>query len=102
MPKLDFTVLVLPDMTQNFDDTYAWRSIHDAVVGWGGELNIPTFDLLTLFRGEDHNTLLVPWDGHPNAEAHRRMAEFLVARIGVSATGALDGSGEDGDTHGRT
>ncbi len=78
---IPFTVLVLPDMTQSFDDTYAWRSIHDAVVGWGGELNIPTFDLLTLFRGEDHNTLLVPWDGHPNAEAHRRMAEFLVARI---------------------
>jgi len=78
---IPFTVLVLPDMTQNFDDTYAWRSIHDAVVGWGAELNIPTFDLLTLFRGEDHNALLVPWDGHPNAQAHRRMAEFLVARI---------------------
>jgi hypothetical protein len=24
---------------------------------------------------------LVPWDGHPNAEAHRRIAEFLVGKI---------------------
>jgi len=23
----------------------------------------------------------VPWDGHPNADAHRRIAEFLVDRI---------------------
>ncbi len=78
---IPFTVLILPDVTQHFDDRYGWRSIHDAVTRWGVELNIPTFDLLSLFRGEDHETLLVPWDGHPNAEAHRRMAEFLVARI---------------------
>jgi hypothetical protein len=39
------------------------------------------FDLLPHFRGEDHTKFLVPWDGHPNAEAHRRMAEFLVGKI---------------------
>ena len=39
------------------------------------------FDLLTLFRGEDHQAWLVPWDGHPNAEAHRRIAAFLVGKI---------------------
>lgn len=78
---IPFTVLILPDVTQSFDDSYAWRSIHDAVARWSGELNIPAFDLLSLFRGEDHQSLLVPWDGHPNADAHRRIAEFLVARI---------------------
>ena len=76
-----FTVLILPDVTQQLDDRYAWRTINDAVARWGTELNIPVFDLLTLFRGENQQTLQVPWDGHPNAEAHRRMAEFLVARI---------------------
>ena len=76
-----FTVLMLPDFTQNFDDRYAWRTIHDAVASWGRELNIPTFDVLTTFRGQDHQLLWVPWDGHPNAEAHRQIAEFLVARI---------------------
>lgn len=78
---IPFTVLILPDVTQHLDDRYAWRPIHDAVAKWSHELNIPVFDLLTLFRGEDHQTLLVPWDGHPNADAHRRMAEFLVSRI---------------------
>lgn len=78
---IQFTVFILPDVTQHLDDRYAWKTIHDAVARWGAELNIPVFDLLTLFRGENQQTLQVPWDGHPNAEAHRRMAEFLVARI---------------------
>lgn len=78
---IPFAVLMMPDFTQSFDDRYAWRKIHDAVVNWGRELNIPVSDLLTLFRGQNHETLWVPWDGHPNAEAHRRIAEFLVGKI---------------------
>ena len=76
-----FSVLMLPDFTQSFDDQYAWRPVHDAVASWSREMGIPAFDLLIPFRGENHESLLVPWDGHPNAEAHRRIAEFLVARI---------------------
>jgi lysophospholipase L1-like esterase len=78
---IPFTVLILPDVTQNLDDRYLWRPIHDAVARWGRELHIPTFDLLNEFRGKDHQALLVPWDGHPNAEAHEYIAIFLVARI---------------------
>jgi lysophospholipase L1-like esterase len=78
---IPFTVLILPDVTQNLDDRYAWRPIHDAVTRWGRELNIPTFDLLDEFRGRDHQTLVVPWDGHPNADAHKEIATFLVGRI---------------------
>jgi lysophospholipase L1-like esterase len=78
---IPFTVLILPDVTQNLDDRYAWRSIHDAVRRWGRELNIPTFDLLDEFRGRDNKTLLVPWDGHPNADTHKDIATFLVGRI---------------------
>ncbi|MGH7551969.1 MAG: SGNH/GDSL hydrolase family protein [Longimicrobiales bacterium] len=79
--RLPFAVLILPDFTQPFDDQYAWRPIHAAVATWGREMGIPVFDLLIPFRGEDHTSLMVPWDGHPNAEAHRRIAEFLIARI---------------------
>lgn len=78
---IPFVVFILPDFTQDFDDTYAWRKIHDAVARWGRELSIPVFDLLPTFRGQDHKALWVPWDGHPNAEAHRRIAAFLVTRI---------------------
>jgi lysophospholipase L1-like esterase len=76
-----FTILMMPDFTQPFDDGYGLTKIHEAVARWGRELDIPVFDLLTLFMGEDHSTLIVPWDGHPNAEAHRRMGEFLVGKI---------------------
>jgi lysophospholipase L1-like esterase len=79
--RVPFTVLIMPDFTQVFDDRYAWRPIHEAVASWGRDLDIRVFDLLNTFRGEDHQSLWVPWDGHPNAEAHRRIAEFLVARI---------------------
>lgn len=76
-----FRLAMMPDFTQEFDDRYAWRSIHEAVTGWGRELGIPTDDVLDLFRGDDHQQLWVPWDGHPNHEAHRRIAEFLVSRV---------------------
>jgi lysophospholipase L1-like esterase len=79
--RIPFVVFILPDFTQDFDDRYGFRKIHDAVASWGRELDVPVFDLLTTFRGQDHQTLLVPWDGHPNAEGHRRIAEFMVARI---------------------
>ena len=78
---IPFTVLILPDLTQHLDDRYNWRIIHEAVARWGGELGIPTFDLLNEFRGQDQQTLIVPWDGHPNADAHRQIATFLVAKI---------------------
>jgi lysophospholipase L1-like esterase len=77
-----FTILMMPDFTQPFDGRYAYSKIHDTVATWGRELNIPEFDLLTTtFRGEDHEKFSVPWDGHPNADAHRRIAEFLVGKI---------------------
>jgi lysophospholipase L1-like esterase len=76
-----FTVLMMPDFTQAFDERYGLGTIHNAVASWGRELNIPVFDVLTLFRGEDHSRWLVPWDGHPNAEAHQRIAAFLVGKI---------------------
>jgi hypothetical protein len=30
-----FTVLILPDVTQDLGDRYGWRAIHDAVTRWG-------------------------------------------------------------------
>ena len=78
---IPFTVLMMPDFTQAFDERYGLGKIYNAVASWGRELNIPVFDMLTLVRGEDHSKWLVPWDGHPNAEAHHRIAEFLVGRI---------------------
>ena len=79
--RIPFVVVILPDFTQDFDGRYGLQPIHDAVSSWGRELDVPVFDLLIPLRGEDHQALSVPWDGHPNAEAHRRLADFLVGRI---------------------
>ena len=76
-----FTILILPDVTQPLDQRYAWRPIHAAVTRWGRELGVPIFDLLDKFGDRDHRELMVSWDGHPNAEAHEEIAEFVVARI---------------------
>ena len=78
---IPFAIMILPDVTQQLDETYTWRPIHDAVARWGRELGVPTFDLLNTFRGRDHRELMVPWDGHPNAEAHQEIAAFLATRI---------------------
>ena len=77
-----FAILMMPDFTQPLDDHYGLVKIHNAVASWGRELGIPVFDVLTLlFRGEDHAKWMVPWDGHPNAAAHHRIAAFLVDKI---------------------
>ena len=78
---IPFTILMMPDFTQAFDERYGFLKIHNAVASWGREFDIPVFDVLALFRGENNLSLLVPWDGHPNAEAHRRIAGFLVDSI---------------------
>lgn len=78
---IPFTILMLPDFTVDFDERYPFKTIHDAVISWGREMGVPAFDLLTPFLGQDHQTLWVPWDGHPNAEAHRRLAALLVSTV---------------------
>lgn len=87
--RIPFAVFMMPDFTQEFDDRYAWRAIHEAVVSWGRDLDIPVYDLLDTFRGENHQSLWVPWDGHPNAEAHRRIAGFLADRISEDLRGGV-------------
>jgi lysophospholipase L1-like esterase len=76
-----FTVIILPAVTQPLDANYPWRPIHDAVSKWGSELRIPTYDLLPNFLGQEQQALTVPFDGHPNADAHLQFATLLVARI---------------------
>ena len=71
-----------PDFNQELDDRYAIRANRDAVTDLGRRdeprdrrLVGPTSVLRTMGDG------WVPWDGHPNAEDHRRIAEFEVTRI---------------------
>jgi lysophospholipase L1-like esterase len=73
-------VAILPDFTNEFDERYRWRSIHETVARWGSELGITTFDLLPSFLRErvPSSRYRVEGDGHPNAAAHRRIGELLA------------------------
>ena len=77
---IPFVVAILPSFVRLFDDTYPYGVIHHLVTEAGEELGFETIDLLPLFRGRNARLLFVPGDGHPNGEAHRLIAEYLVER----------------------
>jgi lysophospholipase L1-like esterase len=71
-------VLIVPDFTEDFDASYCCALIHARVSGWARELGAHVVDLLPHFEGTDHEAFWIEGDGHPNARAHRRIAEILV------------------------
>ena len=74
-------VMILPDFTQPFDGRYPDAVIHRAVTEWGRDLGFETTDLMTVFQGRDHRSLVLAADGHPNQAAHAAIAEVLRDRI---------------------
>lgn len=88
----ELVVAILPDFTQPFDGSYRLAPIHEAVREWCRAMDVPVVDVLDALRGEDSGALQVPGDGHPNAEAHRRMARALhpaiVERLAGDRAGA--------------
>ena len=70
-------VVMIPDFTQEFGDSYSLGVIHEKVVDWGCDLNIKTIDLLPKFRNQDSSRLRVEGEGHPNAEGQREIALYI-------------------------
>ncbi|MBX9767124.1 MAG: SGNH/GDSL hydrolase family protein, partial [Bdellovibrionales bacterium] len=79
--KIPLLVTILPDFTNNFNSTYAYRGIHEKVMSMATELGIEAIDMLPLFEGKNSASLRVPGDGHPNAEAHRLIAKYLLDHL---------------------
>ena len=78
--NIPFVVAILPSFVRLFDDTYPYGVIHQQVAAAGQELGFETIDVFHAFRGRDATRLSVPMDGHPNGEAHRLIAEYLIER----------------------
>jgi len=72
-----FVVVILPDFTQRFDESYRYKYIHHSVTEWCKEFNVDSIDLLPNFLGTDHKKLWVIGEGHPNEIAHQMIAEIL-------------------------
>jgi lysophospholipase L1-like esterase len=79
--NIPLIVLIFPDFTENFDDSYSLRKIHDAVTSWCNEFNIDVIDLLPSFLGLYHREYSLRLDGHPNAKAFRKVAEILAGPV---------------------
>jgi hypothetical protein len=81
MHGIEFRLLLLPELHQ-VDERYPFRFVHERVraiaVGQGADV----VDLDGAFRGHEPRSLWVsPGDAHPNATAHRIIAEHLFAMM---------------------
>ena len=79
--RVPFSVAILPDFSQPFDARYPFRPIHQELLQWARELDVPADDLWVQFASTDAAAYRVPWDTHPNRAAHRVIAEVLQRRL---------------------
>jgi len=79
--KLPLLVIIMPDFNRNFDSSYPYTPIHEQVSRWCYELNADVIDLFPYFMGDDHEVYRVKGDGHPNAKAHKEIAELLSTPV---------------------
>lgn len=76
-----FSVVTIPSFPVPFDETYAFGGIHGQVVSQVRALGGFALDALDGLRGADHEALLVPGDGHPNAAGHERLAALIADHL---------------------
>jgi lysophospholipase L1-like esterase len=75
----DVVVLIIPAMANCVEESYPLKEYHEAVSAFSKASGISHLDLLPKFWGIDARRFWIsPTDGHPNAEAHRLMAETLT------------------------
>ncbi len=84
---LPLQVVILPELHDLVD--YPFAAQHAKLLGVLRSLGVPSLDLAPRFAGEtDPMSLWVASDdAHPNAEAHRRIAEYAQAFIDGGADG---------------
>ena len=79
--EVEFVVAVLPSFVSPFGESYPYWLVHERVLEWGAQHGFACVDLLSAFTQRDPIALVVPGDGHPNAEGHRLIAEALVEHV---------------------
>jgi lysophospholipase L1-like esterase len=85
---IPFVVLIYPDYTQEFDDTYLYQTIHQEVVEWADKSGVRTVDLLNYVKGKDAKNYRVEGDGHPNGRTFAEAAQLLAPLIYESLEGS--------------
>jgi lysophospholipase L1-like esterase len=66
----------------NLDGDYPFEAVHEAVESFCLAAGVPWVDLLPVLRGRPADALWVhPTDAHPNAIAHRLVADQMAAQL---------------------
>jgi len=66
----------------NLDDSYMWAEAHSAIVSFCKREGIRVIDLFPYFKGRDGSEFWISLtDSHPNAEAHRIVAQAIYEEI---------------------
>ena len=72
------TALVIFPVLVELNDPYPFQGVVDTIQQFADDNGFPTYDLLPDFKGQNAPNLWVsPFDQHPNAEAHKLVAEQL-------------------------
>jgi lysophospholipase L1-like esterase len=79
--NIPFIVVIYPDYTQAFDDSYRYQAIHEEVHGWADGRGVQSVDLLDYMRGKEATNYRVKGDGHPNGKAFAEAAQALAPVI---------------------
>ncbi|MFQ5416820.1 MAG: hypothetical protein ACE5FL_07210, partial [Myxococcota bacterium] len=83
--------LVLYPLMEGFEDGYPLTSVHAEVTARARRAGLPVLDLAPSFDGADTSALWVHRaDHHPNARAHARASEAIIAWLREDLPGFLD------------
>lgn len=77
-------LVLLPEL-HDVEESYPFRFVHERVTAVVARHGVPVLDLDGAFRGHEPKSLWVsPGDAHPNARAHRLIAERLFAALAAT------------------
>jgi hypothetical protein len=86
--RIGLRLVIIPELHAP-GEAYPFRDVHDVVAAAARREGIPVLDLLAAFGGVDPQSLWVSGgDAHPNANAHRIIADALFTEMTGDATPA--------------
>ena len=74
-------MFILPDFNLPWGPDYPYTQIHAQIAAAAKSLQIPVVDLTTTFTGQQSQSYAIPGDGHPNPQAHKKIAETMAAEL---------------------
>ncbi|MEM9553220.1 MAG: SGNH/GDSL hydrolase family protein [Acidobacteriota bacterium] len=100
--EIGLRIVLLPELHQL--DPYPFEAIHTQIASEADHLGVPHLDVTPALQGVESPQALwvAPDDAHPNAEAHRLIAEATFPFLATPAPIPGAAPPDDGEGHGQT